>query len=214
MHGKQRMLKRFLPKQNGFFSFFQQTADLLVHSTTLFHTLLNHLDNQQYYVNGIAHDEEQGDMIAHQAFQLLHKTFITPFDRHDIHALTHGLDDILDLINRCAQRFPFYELTNVPEQMIELAELSKQASEHLKQAVYHLHSLKQATEIFAVCEKIDACESRAHLVVLAGEKKLFSEEIDFKHFFKLKEIYAQTKLVINRCQDVGNIIKGIVLEYS
>ncbi len=208
------MLKRFLPRQEGFFKLFQSTADILVSATTQFHTMLHNLDEQQQYVDAIAHAEQQADQIAHHTFKLLHKTFITPFDRYDIHKLTSGLDDILDLINRCAQRFPFYQLDKVPDEITNLAEFSMQASILLNQAVYRLHSLKKSDEILACCEGIDNIESAAHQMVLAGEKKLFLEEKDFKHFFKLKEILAQTKLVINRCQDVGNLIKGIVLEYS
>ena len=174
----------------------------------------HNLDNHQQYVDKIAADEDEGDKIAHTTFELLHKTFITPFDRHDIHQLTSGLDDILDLVNRCAQRFPFYELNKVPEEIILLAEISMQCSLYLNKAIYHLHNLKKPDEIFKFCEDIDRAESNAHQIVLMGEKKLFMEEKDFKHFFKLKEIYSQTKLVINRCQDVGNMIKGIILEYT
>lgn len=208
------MLKRFLPRENGFFQLFQKTADTLVNSTTNFHSMLHNLKDIQQYVDTIAADEALGDEVTHNTFELLHKTFITPFDRHDIHRLTSGLDDVLDLVNRCAQRFPFYQLMAVPEEIIILAEISMQCSIFLNQAVYRLHTLKKSDEIFKLCEEIDKCESKAHQVVLAGEKKLFLEEKDFKHFFKLKEIYSQTKLVINRCQDVGNIIKGIILEYS
>jgi len=208
------MLKRFLPQQNDFFRLFQKTADILLNSTIQFHGMLNDLVHQQKYVDIIAKNEEEADSLAHTSFLLLHKTFITPFDRHDIHNLTSHLDDVLDLINRCAQRFPYYELTKVPAEMIQLAKISMHASELLKQAIYKLHSLKKTEEIFNLCEQIDKMESQAHQVVLAGERILFKEEHDFKEFFKLKEIYAQTKLVINRCQDVGNIIKGIILEYS
>jgi uncharacterized protein Yka (UPF0111/DUF47 family) len=208
------MLKRFLPKEDGFFQLFQKTADLLVSSTTQFHTMLHNLDQIQQHVDAIAAYEDEGDRIAHTTFELLHKTFITPFDRHDIHQLTSGLDDILDLVNRCAQRFPFYELSQVPDDMINLAEISMQSSLYLNQTVYRLHTLKKSDEIFRLCDDIDKCESQAHHIVLRGEKDLFMNEKDFKHFFKLKEIYAQTKLVINRCQDVGNCIKGIILEYS
>lgn len=208
------MLRRFLPRQESFFKLFQNTADTLVTATTQFHTMLHNLDKQQQYVDAIAHFEQEADQITHHTFKLLHQTFITPFDRYDIHKLTSGLDDILDLINRCAQRFPFYQLKEVPEEIGKLAELSMQASMLLNQAVYRLHSLKKSDEILKCCDDIDKIESEAHQVVLVGEKNLFLHEKDFKHFFKLKEIYAQTKLVINRCQDVANLIKGIVLEYS
>lgn len=208
------MLKRLLPRQDNFFQLFQQAADKLLLASTEFSNLLKNLDNQQHYVDAIAKHEAEADQIAYHNFELLHKTFITPFDRHDIHELTSTLDDIIDLINRIAQRFPFYHLTSVPEETIQLAGLSAEAAHHLKQAIYCLPSLKNSAEIFRHCNEIDTVESKAHKVVLAGEKKLFMNEEDFKTFFKLKEIYGHTKLVINRCQDVANILKGIVLEYS
>ncbi len=208
------MLKRLLPRQESFFDLFQQAADKLVLASTDFSTMLQNLENQQHYVNLIAKHEAEADQIAYTNFELLHKTFITPFDRHDIHQLTSTLDDIIDLINRIAQRFPFYQLKTVPEEAINLAKLSGEATNNLKSAIYCLRSLKNSEKIFEYCKDIDRVESKAHQVVLAGEKKLFLDENDFKQFFKLKEIYGHTKLVINRCQDVANILKGIILEYS
>lgn len=208
------MLKRLLPGQDSFFQLFKQAADKLQAASTDFCNMLKHLDNQQHYVDLIAKHEAEADQIAYTNFELLHKTFITPFDRNDIHELTSTLDDIIDLINRIAQRFPFYQLKSVPEEAIQLAELSAEATFHLKQSIYSLNSLKNADAIFKHCNEIDKVESKAHKVVLSGEKKLFLDEQDFKHFFKMKEIYAHTKMVINRCQDVANIVKGIILEYS
>lgn len=208
------MLRRFLTQKEGFFDYFQKIADILATAAIQFHAMLNDLEHQQQYVNAISAYEKDGDKIAHAAFGLLHKTFITPFDRHDIHHLTSGLDDILDNINRCAQRFPFYNLKKVPPEMIQLAQLSVQASMLLKEAIYKLHSLKETNEILNFCEGVELVESEAHQILLAGEKDLFLNENDFKEFIKLKEIYSWTKSVINDYQDVTNIIKGIVLEYS
>lgn len=208
------MLKRLLPRQDNFFKLFQQSADKLLLASTEFSNALQDLENQQAHVDAIAQHEEEADQIAHTNFELLHKTFITPFDRFDIHQLTGALDDIIDLINRIAQRLPYYQLKAVPEEAIRLSELSVEATSHLKASIYCLHNLKNAHEIFMHCDAIDEAESKAHQAVLAGERKLFMNENDFKQFFKLKEIYAHTKLVINRCQDVANILKGIVLEYS
>ena len=208
------MLRRLLPRQENFFELFEKAAEKLQIASSEFSNMLQHLDNQQTYVDLIAKHEEEADQIAYTNFELLHKTFITPFDRYDIHALTSTLDDIIDLINRIAQRFPFYQLTSVPEEMIRLANLSNEATTQLQQSIACLKSLKNSDAIFEHCKEIDRIERKAHKTVLAGEEKLFLHETDFKQFFKLKEIYAHTKLVINRCQDVGNIIKGIVLEYS
>ncbi len=208
------MLKRLLPRQDSFFDLFKQAAGKLVFAASEFARLLEDLAHQQQHVDAIAKVETEADQIAYTGFEMLHKSFITPFDRHDIHQLTSNLDDIIDLINRIAQRFPFYALNSVPQESIQLAKLSLEATLHLKSAVDCLHSLKHADTIFSHCLEIDRVESKAHQVVLAGEKKLFCDENDFKTFFKLKEIYGHTKMVINRCQDVANILKGIVLEYS
>lgn len=208
------MLKRFLPVQENFFDFFQKTADILATTAIQFHAMLTDLEHYQKYVDNIATFEEDGDKIAYATFELLHKTFITPFDRNDIHQLTKGLDDILDLINRCAQRFPFYGLKKAPPEMIKLAQLSVEASLLLKEALYRLNSLKKSEKILEYCQGIDYIESQAHKTILEGEKDLFLNENDFKEFFKLKEIYTRTKSVINSYQDVANTIKGIVLEYS
>jgi len=208
------MLKRFLPIEHSFFLNFQQSADILVNSLTQFNSLVHNLDNTQLYVDTIATNEKEGDKIARKTFKLLHQTFITPFDRHDIHRLTSCLDDILDLINRCAQRFPFYELKAVPPQIIELAEIAMHSGLFLNKAIYRLENLKKSDEIFELCEEIDDCESKAQKIVLDGEKELFIKENDFKEFFKLKEIYSRINSVINLCQDSGNLVKGIILEYS
>lgn len=208
------MLRRFLPRQEGFFDLFQKTADILATTAIQFHSMVNDLEHQKQYVDAIAAYEDDGDKMAYTTFELLHKTFITPFDRHDIHRLTSGLDDILDYINRCAQRFPYYELKSVPQEMIDLARLSMQASLLLKEAVYRLNSLKKSKEILDFCKGIDQIESEAHQVILRGESDLFKNETDFKHFFKLHDIYIRTKYIINSYQDVANIVKGIVLEYS
>lgn len=208
------MLKRLLPKQENFFRFFQQAADKLLLASTEFLFLMQDVQNQQIHVDKIAKTEHEADAIADTTFELLHKTFITPFDRYDIHQLTGQLDDILDIINRCAQRFPFYHLTQLPNDAVRLAELSKEATQFLREAIYCLPSLKNADSILSYCNEINRIESEAHQVVLSGEKDLFLNQNDFKTFFKLKEIYSHTKLIINRCQDVANLVKGIVLEYS
>ncbi len=207
------MFKQFIPKQDGFFKLFQETSDCLVNSATSFKELFHNPEDQKQ-VDFIASYEEQGDQLTYNTFQLLHQTFITPFDRHDIHDLASGLDDILDLINRCAQRFPFYKLSIVTNELIELADLSLQSCILVKSAVYLLHDLHRAEEIFKYCKEINALESKAHKAVISGERCLFLEDNDFKTFFKLKDTYTRTKLVINGCQDVANMIKSIVLEYS
>lgn len=208
------MLKRFLPQQKGFFERFQAQASLLVQASQLFARLLHELPNAVAIAHEIGVLEDRADVIANANFALLHKTFITPFDRHDIHQLTSGLDDVMDLINRCAQRFTWYKLTVVPRELIALADRVPQAVIWLKTAVGHLHSLKESDAILKACLAIDSIESQAEQDLMKGLAKLFEEENDFKLLLKLKALYEQIKSVINLCQDIANHIKGIVLEYA
>lgn len=208
------MLRRFLPKQENFFNDFQKMANLVVQTANEYHNMMRDLHNQENHVKNIQSFEAEGDHIAHDLFRLLHKTFITPFDRNDIHRFISSLDDVLDQLNSCAQRFPYYNLTAVPLEILKLSELTLKGSEFLRDAIACLNNLSNAEKIFVLCEKIDNIESEAHQLVLAGERTLFREENDFKYFYKLKEIYQRTKLVIDVLQDVGNMVKGIVLEYS
>jgi uncharacterized protein Yka (UPF0111/DUF47 family) len=208
------VLKKFLPKEEGFFENFQGLAEQLVKAASQFSRMLTDLENADQYALVISECEAQGDAVVYSTLELLHKTFITPFDRYDIHNLTSGLDDILDAINRSAKRFPMYRFSTVPQEAQALAKLALHATELVKKAVKQLSSLKNDVEILNVCSQLNAVESAADHVLLAGMANLFEQEMDFKQLLKTKELYEHINKVINACQDTGNLIKGIVLEYS
>lgn len=208
------MLAKFLPKQKTFFKLFNQAADKLVDAAKAFHQLvldLQHVETHAHTINDLEH---RGDEVALLSYQLLHKTFITPFDRHDIHMLTTQLDDILDRINRLAQRFVIYQFTTIPHEFIQLAELGVQVTMRVRTVVAQLDSLKNQAFIIQNCLDIDQLENDAEAILLQGVSKLFAEENDFKHLLKLKELYEQFKEIINACQDAANLVKSIVLEYA
>lgn len=208
------MLKKLLPQKKDFFLYFQQSADLLYTATGEFYHAVQNITDVNRSVELIAEYEAQGDKIAHTTFRLLHKTFITPFDRHDIHRLVSCLDELLDLLHSCAQRLPYYHLDSVPKELIQLAELCVRATGSAREAVYRLHSLDLSEEIFKYCHEIGMAQDEAHKLVVAGEQDLFANEHDFKEFFKRKDLYARIKTIINLCHTLANIVKDIVLEYS
>lgn len=208
------MLKKFLPREEGFFESFQALTEQLVKATSHFSSMLGDLENVDRYAAVIAECEARGDAIVYSTLELLHKTFITPFDRYDIHHLTSGLDDILDAVNRSAKRFPMYRLSNIPQEILALGKLAVHASELVKKAVSQLDCLKNDVEILNVCSQLNEVENAADHVLLAGMANLFEQEMDFKQLLKVKELYEHINKVINTCQDTANIIKGIVLEYS
>jgi predicted phosphate transport protein (TIGR00153 family) len=208
------MLSRLLPKQENFFVLFQQAADQLTKAADALQALVNDPSAIAEYAARISDYERHADEVALHTYALLHKTFITPFDRDDINALTGKLDDILDSINHVAQRFTIYHFVTVPSEIVKLTELIAHVINHLKTAVYQLNSLKNLASITQICLEIDQLENAAEAVLLSGVKKLFEHENDFKQLLKLREVYERLKGVINDCQDTANLIKSIMLEYA
>ncbi len=208
------MLKKLLPKQNNFFQLFQKTSDHLVGAAEQFLLLIKHLDGAEQYAKVIADHEISADNCAKATFDLLHKTFITPFDRHDIHQLTRKLDDILDMINRTTQRIALYQIRTLPEDIQRIAVLALEATRAIRTAIKELENLKNATDIVKICRAINDASGEAEEIMLHGLGHLFNETEDFKYLLKTKEIYEYSTYIVRECHGIADIIKGIVLEYS
>jgi predicted phosphate transport protein (TIGR00153 family) len=208
------MLGRFLPKQKNFFTLFCQAADKLIEAAQQSQKLVADISHVQQHAEAIDLLERQGDAIARSTYQLLHNTFITPFDRHDINTLITRLDDILDQINRLAQRILIYHFAKLPDEILQLAKLLTAVTELLRKVIGQLESLRNQDEIMQLCLNIDTLENDAEVLLLKGLKRLFAEETDCKQLIKLKEVLEQKKAIINGCQDAANLVKSIMLEYA
>lgn len=208
------MLKKLLPKQDNFFELFEQAANQLVSAAEHFLQLVNDLPHAMDYAKLIAEHEATADNYARATFDLLHKAFITPFDRHDIHRLTRKLDDILDVINRTTRRIVLYQFKVLPEAIPEITQLAVNSVHAVQKALIQLKNLKNAVAIIQLCNQISENDSQAEQIMLAGVDKLFTDEQDFKYLLKAKEIFDYTIGIVHECHDLADIIKGIVLEYS
>ncbi len=208
------MFKKLLPKQDNFFELFQQAAHQLVSAAELFVRLMQDLAGTEQYAKDIAEHEAIADNCARATFDLLHKTFITPFDRHDIHQLTRKLDDILDMINRTTQRIALYQLTSLPLGLQQISQCVLEAAVATRTALKQLEYLKNAPEIIRLCRAISEADNKAELIMLQGVGDLFAQEMDFKLLLKTKEIYEYSTYIVRECHDLADIVKGIVLEYS
>jgi predicted phosphate transport protein (TIGR00153 family) len=144
--------------------------------------------------------------------QLLHHTFITPIDRDEIHQLITRMDDILDLMEDVATAISLYDVQSVTSEAKQLAHICSATATHVQQAVNMLSDMSQARAILTACEEIDRLESEADRVLRAALSKLFREEDDVKTLIKLKAVYELLEAVTDKCEDVANIIEGIVLE--
>ncbi len=208
------MLKKLIPQEKGFFVFFQEVAERALHAAGHFSRLICNLEQPDAHVAMIEQDAKEGDEITRQTFDLLHQSFITPFDRYDIHKLASNLDDVLDLLNTTAQKIILYQIQNLRQEIANLAELFLQIAKLVKLAVGHLHSLKKGDQILQYCRDILKLRNESEDLVLRGVAKLFEEETDIKNLLKTKEIFESIKRMTDKSQNLANIMKGIVLEYA
>jgi predicted phosphate transport protein (TIGR00153 family) len=201
-----------LPREAKFFDFFNQHADLAALAALELQALLADLSQLDRRSRAISKNEKLADQITHQTVQLLHRTFITPLDRDEIHGLITGMDDILDLMEDVANSLFLYDVKVVTPDAQKLSEICVKCTEKVKEAVAKLESMDNAEAILKICGDIDRLESEADFVFRTGVAKLFREEPDVRQLVKLKEVYQLLESITDKCEDVANVIEGIVLE--
>jgi hypothetical protein len=206
------MFGRLMPSEGKFFELFIQHSDLCVKGAKEMVALMTNFDDLENRVHAIESVEKQADKVTYQTLELLHKTFITPLDRDDIHKLITSMDDILDLLEDAGQTISLYDIKAITPEAKRLAELCLACTEKVKTAVGLLHSMDNSGQILSVCEEIDRLESDADHVMRAAMSKLFRDEPDVRTLIKLKAIYEILETVTDRCEDVANIIEGIIVE--
>ena len=201
-----------MPTEGKFFDQFNQHADLCVKGAKEMVALMTDFDDLEKRVHAIESIEKQADRVTHATLDMLHKTFITPLDRDDIHQLITRMDDILDLMEDAAQTVSLYDIKAITPEAKRLAELCLACTEKVRAAVALLHNMDNSQEILAICAEIDRLESDADHVMRAAMSKLFRDEPDVRNLIKLKAIYEILETVTDRCEDVANIIEGIIVE--
>ncbi len=206
------MFGRLMPTEGKFFEYFIQHGELCVKGGKEMVALMTNFDDLEHRVHAIESVEKQADKITYAALDLLHKTFITPLDRDDIHKLITRMDDILDLMEDAAQTISLYDIKAITPEAKRLAELCQACCEKVLAAVSLLHNMDNSREILTICSEIDKLESDADHVMRAAMSKLFREEPDVRNLIKLKAIYEILETVTDRCEDVANILEGIIVE--
>ena len=206
------MFGRLMPKEGKFFELFNEHAELGVKCAKEMVALMTNFDDLELRVHAIENLEKQADKVTHNCIELLHKTFITPLDRDDIHQLITRMDDILDLLEDAGQTISLYDIKAITPEAKRLAELCLACAEKLKSAVALLPNMDNSRQILTICQEIDRLESDADHVMRAAMSKLFRDEPDVRNLIKLKAIYEILETVTDRCEDVANIIEGIIVE--
>jgi predicted phosphate transport protein (TIGR00153 family) len=206
------MFGRLMPSEGKFFDLFIQHGELCVKGGKELVALMTNFDDLEHRVHAIETIEKQADKVTHATLEMLHKTFITPLDRDDIHQLITRMDDILDLMEDVGQTIWLYDIKQITPEAKRLAELCQACCEKVLASVSLLHNMNNAREILTICAEIDRLESDADHVMRAAMSKLFREEPDVRNLIKLKAIYEILETVTDRCEDVANIVEGIIVE--
>ena len=175
------------------------------------------LNLREKYGRDVDNAEAAADRVTHEVNKAVHKTFITPIDREQIHSLINTMDDVADLIQDSAETMTLYDVRHMTEEITRLTDLSVKCCERLRDAVKLLEKIADpatAEAALKTCEEIDRLESDADRVLRSAMSKLFREEPDVRELIKLKAIYELLETITDKCEDVANLIEGIVLENS
>ncbi len=208
------MLGRLMPREGKFFDLFNAHAERIVEGARELASMIGTFSELDAHAQRIDNAERAADKITHETIALLHKTFITPFDRDQIHQLITTMDDILDLIQDVAESVALYDLRKVTPEAKQLAEICQMCCDRVKTTVSLLPDIKRSDAILKCCEDIDRLESDADRVMRSAVSKLFREESDLKQGMKLRVVYDLLETITDRCEDIANVVEGIVLENS
>lgn len=211
---------KLLPREGNFFQMFNQHADRIVEAAQAFAQLVANygdVDKRDQYTREVDNAERAADRVTHDVNRAIHRTFITPIDREQIHTLINTMDDVADLIQDSAETMALYDVRHMTEEIKRLTDLSVKCCECMRDAVRLLEKIADANTAEAAlktCEEIDRLESDADRVLRSAMSKLFREESDVREVIKLKAIYELLETITDKCEDVANVIEGIVLENS
>jgi uncharacterized protein len=210
------MFGRFMPQEGRFFELFNLHAHEIVEGGKELVALMNALGegatDLRDHADAIDAIEKRGDKYTRETIELLHKTFITPLDREEIHQLISNMDDVLDLMQDAAESVSLYDIKTVSAEAKQLAEICLQCGERVKSAVAMLSNMENAAAILKICEEIDRLESDADRVMRSAISRLFRTEKDAVQLIKLKAIYELLETITDRAEDVANVMQGIVIE--
>jgi predicted phosphate transport protein (TIGR00153 family) len=203
-----------LPRDASYFDDFEEQGRKTVEGCRAFVTLIEDPGRADVHARTVKEFEEACDAITHRVVEKLHKTFITPIDRNDIYRLMTKMDDIMDHVEAAAERMSLYDIRTSTKEVADLSRVLVASAERVLEAVSGLRDLKHPQVILEKCIEINRLENEADALLRGTLAKLFREEKDAITIIKWKEIYELLETATDRCEDVANIIEGVVLEHS
>jgi predicted phosphate transport protein (TIGR00153 family) len=201
----------FIPRDDTFFDMFSQMSDNLIAGARSMVDLFADFRNVEAKIAELQRIERRGDEMTHAVLTKLNQTFITPFDREDIHELASSLDDVLDFLNSAGARIIMYRITNPPPVALELSRLILLQAQELHTA---LPLLRKNGDILTHCVEINRIENEADVISRAAIGRLFDEEKDPINLIKIKELIEFLETATDKAEDVANVLETVILKNS
>ena len=203
-----------IPKEEKFFDLFYELAIKIEEGGELFLDMVEHYEYSEQKIAKLKELEQEADVITHRTFEKMHKTFLTPIDREDIYALVNKMDSILDMVEASAARMSLYKVKVPAKEIIDQAKILNKAIKKVKYIVHAMRNMKNAKMILDACVEINTLENEGDIVMRMTMTRLFEQEKDPFELIKWKEIFERIEEAIDVCEDVANVVEGIVLKYA
>jgi hypothetical protein len=201
---------RIIPRETKFFDMFAEMASNLTEGATTLRGLFQEFKDVPAAVQRIKDIEHKGDDMTHAVVIKLNQTFITPFDREDIHELASALDDVLDYINSAADRLLMYKITYAPTAALKLAEVIVRQSDELSRAVSLLE--KNHSKVLEHCVEVNRLENEADAIARDAIGRLFQDEKDPIQLIKIKELLEVLETATDKAEDAANVLETVILK--
>lgn len=210
-----RFIRSLMPREERFVANFAAHAERLVAASGALTAMMRAApEDREARFNEVCAIESQADTIARETLVALHRAFITPFDRSDIHAFITALDDTVDLIEDVGRHAMLYQIAQFSPRMLELAVMIETGAKLLAEAIPLLTDVnRNVGQINALCEKIGRVEGDADRVLHLALSELIAERPETIAFLGRKEVYEMLEAVTDRCDDVADLIEGILLDH-
>ena len=203
-----------IPKEKKFFVLFEQGAQNAVKIAQQLRDMVYLWENVKQRLGVINDLEHQGDAITHQIFEQLHRTLITPFDREDIALLAHTLDDVIDFVHSAADAMFLYKVERPTNRARELVDIVVQSVAEIERAISEIHDRVGRKHLLMRCVEINRLENIGDRVYRSAMAELFDDSADAAMVIKWREIYSHMESVLDRCEDIANILEGVAIKYS
>jgi hypothetical protein len=205
---------RFIPKEEKFYDLFEELINKIEEGGKLFLEMVEKYEYPLPKITKLKELEHEADVITHRTYEKMHKSFLTPLDREDIYALVNKMDSILDMIEASAARMNLYKVKKPTKVIIDQAKILNEAIKKVKLIVYAMRDMKNSQMIIDACVEINTLENEGDIVLRTAMVDLFEHEKDAIELIKWKEIFERIEEALDVCEDVSNIIEGIVLKHA